>query len=482
MDEELKPIPGFKGYFVSTNGDVFSDKKKNRHKLVDSRKNKVGLYPKPKQVKHISRANLVALTFLNRPLNDSKSIEYKNGDPNDYYLENLSWIANKKSLKLPKPILQYDLEENFIQRFESIEEAVNKVDNTNKKNIRRCANGETKSSAGYVWKYSDDETNIVNGEEVRQIDGYESYRISESGILYSVIGKAPTPKLVNGKNSITSKINGNKNTFKIDVLVAEAFIGPRINEDDLIVHLDGDDANDHYTNLRWISFEDKYIHEGNDNGIRWRTIYYMFPEYRIYENGRIFSKYIQDFMTYESENLRHHSITLVNFDGEKEYINILELLALAFLDPPTDETYTYIVPIDGDYKNYDLNNIIWWNEPEFVTDRKKWETIPGEPNYLINEYGEIKSYSTGKPVILNQHKKRTGYKKITLNGKNKSIARLTLSAHDHQGELEDLLQADHKNRIRDHNHIDNLRWATEIENAANRKIPKKKTNLYFNSI
>ncbi len=64
---------------------------------------------------------------------------------------NLSWIENLVKSK-QKPILQYDLEGNFIKEWESGKIVTNilKIDNGR---ISRCCKNKVKSAGGYIWKY-----------------------------------------------------------------------------------------------------------------------------------------------------------------------------------------------------------------------------------------------------------------------------------------------------------------------------------------
>lgn len=51
-----------------------------------------------------------------------------------------------------KPILQYDLEGNFIKEWPSVA-AVQKALNTKSNHMANCANGRRKTAYGYVWKW-----------------------------------------------------------------------------------------------------------------------------------------------------------------------------------------------------------------------------------------------------------------------------------------------------------------------------------------
>lgn len=55
-----------------------------------------------------------------------------------------------------RPILQYDLEGNFIKEFRNVSEAVKEVGASTHTNIAKCARGIRKKSCGYIWKYKDE--------------------------------------------------------------------------------------------------------------------------------------------------------------------------------------------------------------------------------------------------------------------------------------------------------------------------------------
>jgi hypothetical protein len=54
-----------------------------------------------------------------------------------------------------KPILQYDLDMNYIQEFRNVSEAVKAVGATTHTNIAKCARGKCQYSCGYKWKYKE---------------------------------------------------------------------------------------------------------------------------------------------------------------------------------------------------------------------------------------------------------------------------------------------------------------------------------------
>ena len=68
------------------------------------------------------------------------------------------------SLKRGREILQYDLNNNFIQSFPSIKVAAEKCQ-LQPANIRKCANGERKRCGNYKWKYANN--NIKNKKQTK---------------------------------------------------------------------------------------------------------------------------------------------------------------------------------------------------------------------------------------------------------------------------------------------------------------------------
>ena len=55
-----------------------------------------------------------------------------------------------------KKIKQYDLNNNFIQEFNSITEAINE---TNITTIQKCLQGKAESAGGFIWRYANEENN-----------------------------------------------------------------------------------------------------------------------------------------------------------------------------------------------------------------------------------------------------------------------------------------------------------------------------------
>ena len=84
---------------------------------------------------------------------NSNKKHYKDGSTRNRKIsEKLKGLKRTKEIKknMSCPILQYDLEGNFIKEWESITKAINY---TGYKGIPNCIKGTTKKSGGYIWKY-----------------------------------------------------------------------------------------------------------------------------------------------------------------------------------------------------------------------------------------------------------------------------------------------------------------------------------------
>lgn len=147
-------------YAVSNLGRVKSlNKKTILNSFSNSQKyKKVDLYIKGE--KKILVHDLVYRTFYPDTPEDFQ-IHHINLDRTDNRLENLIGLSvedhyklhkelkNKYNGKLSKPVLQYDLDGNFIKEYLSIAEAQRHGYNS----ICRCCKGITKTANGYIWKY-----------------------------------------------------------------------------------------------------------------------------------------------------------------------------------------------------------------------------------------------------------------------------------------------------------------------------------------
>lgn len=114
-----------------------------------------------------------------------------------------------------------------------------------------------------------------------------------------------------------------------------------------------------------------------------------------------------------------------------------------------------------------------------------WKDIKDYPNYMISNWGNVKSLNyrnTGEEKILKQIKNSKGYLQVGLykNGKVKHYKVHRLVAEHFIPNPNNLPQIDHINTDRTDNRVENLQWCTSKENNNNPlTIDKMKKNTHF---
>ena len=166
IDNEVwKDIKGYEGlYRVSNMGRIYS---LTRKKILNTCQNKrgykcVGLRKNGKKIIYLVH-RLVALNFIDE-IPNKKQVNHIDGNKTNNVVENLEWCSASENVRhrfevlkqkytLSKKIIcKFDMNDNFIEKYESINEAARK-NNCFAGNISNCARGIIKSTAGYKWKY-----------------------------------------------------------------------------------------------------------------------------------------------------------------------------------------------------------------------------------------------------------------------------------------------------------------------------------------
>lgn len=130
---------------------------------------------------------LVALTFLDNPVN-KETVNHIDGNKLNNKIENLEFATNKEQQihkhaiglgnNFTRKVKQYDLNWNFIKEYDSIVLAAKEM-NVSKGTIRGVLIKYRKTSAGYIWRYSDDIDNdftekiTINENRGRSVGQYD---------------------------------------------------------------------------------------------------------------------------------------------------------------------------------------------------------------------------------------------------------------------------------------------------------------------
>ena len=152
----MKDIKNYEGlYAITSCGKIWSYRSKRFLRPVTNAKGylKVGL-SKNGQKKMYFIHRLVAQAYLPNP-EGLPQVDHIDNDKTHNYLNKLQWITNRDNNRKSKskPILQYDLDGNFIREWPSATD----VGKEFRKGINNCLKGRAKTSYGYIWRYKNEE-------------------------------------------------------------------------------------------------------------------------------------------------------------------------------------------------------------------------------------------------------------------------------------------------------------------------------------
>ena len=150
----MRDVKGYEGlYGITSCGRVYGYKRK---KFLKPGVNKNGY-----MYVYLSKDNILIKHYIHRLVaeayipnsNNLPEVDHIDNDKTHNYVNNLQWITHKDNVRKScnKPILQYDLNGNFIQEWKCTAD----VGKDFRINIIHCLKGRHNSAYGYIWKYKE---------------------------------------------------------------------------------------------------------------------------------------------------------------------------------------------------------------------------------------------------------------------------------------------------------------------------------------
>lgn len=186
--EVWKDIKCYEGlYQVSNKGNIrrikFVNRMVTKEKITYLKLNKntggylsVVLYKNGTHKRYLVH-RLVAQAFIEN-IENKIEVNHIDGNKLNNHVSNLEWVTRSENMKhsysmglekppmkgrfgklnsISKPILQYDLNNNFIRRFESVGEGARFLRNKSAdRSISKCCNGLRKTAYGYIWRFENE--------------------------------------------------------------------------------------------------------------------------------------------------------------------------------------------------------------------------------------------------------------------------------------------------------------------------------------
>ena len=378
--QEWKQIKDFPEYEISSFGNVKNIK---TNRLLKPQKNGGYLVVSLRQnvnnpiTKRIHR--LVAETFIENT-NNKLTVNHINHNTFDNRVENLEWcnmneqnIHKNKNMKNinGKKVIQYDLNMNYINTFDSVNDAMRITKIPASSIIYNC-NGFNENCYNFIWKYK--KINDIENEIWKEIKiNDNTFIVSNKGRVKSKNGIISYGSLENtGYYRVKSIENGKQERISVHVLVAKAFIPNTFNYN-IVNHIDSDKKNNCVENLEWCTQSQNMLHHKNKENKECINEEYVDDEY-INNDEFKYDWYICN-----------NDLNRLNYF--KDILESVEPIKFEILDTLKSSGVYKLVPKGSIKYMVDKYRNLFYYQKDCNADGDKYKIVP---NLILNASKEIK--------------------------------------------------------------------------------------------
>ena len=285
MEKVVNDVSGrvldqFPDYLVLEDGRIYSTFKGGRYmkqNIINDYAH-ITLITGAKKRRTAKVHRLVAMAYLPNP-NNLPEIDHLDMNKLNNCASNLEWVTGQENVrrsfaagnrkKNTRPVLQYDLNNNLIKRYDSVSEAAQTY-NCRTGPITRACKRENKTIKGpvkgFIWKFETPKQRWeeVDGERWVYIKNYPTYRVTSNGRIYSEFRKQyikPIPR-----NDGYMEVSLGRQSQLVHIFVAEGFLGEKPGKKFVINHKNGDKGDNRVDNLEWSTRQQNSQH-AHDTGL-----------------------------------------------------------------------------------------------------------------------------------------------------------------------------------------------------------------------